>query len=413
MNTPKLDAAERERQGMGHEEIPFEDAYGPIPKPGEEILEAEDQLESNKQRIDAGRLIIEMCEDANLGSKDIEEELKRRAVSVSDIPVWYQSKGGMGDAFNKSIGGGIGPRRFILIGGKQAGAGKTSFAMQLVHGLAMRNAELPISQPITPVIVLSEMAPVDLKVGMLRRWSGLSRSDLKSLAVSREGEHVKKRMLRDLAMKDTKRGAGFMRFFPGSVDKIGGHQRFMTKIADAFDWWADDLRKMPGNESREVWPVLLIDSLQVALGSSSADETTAQSQLAEHINDVCRTRGLIVVATCETSKESAKAKAEDDFNGMFRGSYRAIHKADIVIAIVRKAEDKEAQPAPRHDPTRQMWTGSIKCRDGDVLPSESAKADFKFLPAVGRFEPVIQAETANSKEEIEALMLAEKAGAHR
>ena len=89
------------------------------------------------------------------GPQELTNDFTRTLVSFGTLPSWPggpQTGHGLGDLFNRSLGGGMCPGYMIAIGAAHAGAGKTAFVMQLADGLALRTSEMirdGQKQPIT------------------------------------------------------------------------------------------------------------------------------------------------------------------------------------------------------------------------------------------------------------------------
>jgi len=117
---------------------------------------------------------------AAYSAKNLAADMKRPRVSVAALPGWPGGPAhgqGWGRALDRALGGLV-PARVILLGAAGAKAGKTSFLMQLVDGLALLTAERAEGRggagPLLPVLVLSEMTPAALTWRTLGRWVGCS-----------------------------------------------------------------------------------------------------------------------------------------------------------------------------------------------------------------------------------------------
>ena len=330
-------------------------------------------------------------------------DMKRPRVSVAALPGWPGGPAhghGWGRALDRALGGLV-PARVVLLGAAGAKAGKTSFLMQLVDGLALLTAERAAGRggagPLLPVLVLSEMTPAALTWRTLGRFVGCS-SRIFGAAPDAELDGADWLDDERRAEEERKLAAfqaeGLAALSEGGA--LAASRRFLRcstltgpeavrSAGVALDAWREALSAETG---REVWPVLVVDPIQ-RLQDGAKGEVEALNELAATVRKEAHDRGLVVLMTSDTNKAAAKGDPEkenrdaaQEVAATLRGSYKLSHIVDAAL-VLRPVEDKDKKEdekpigAPREV---EVLVGLNRWG-----PSGQAAA-FSYAPASGRFE---------------------------
>ena len=219
---------------------------------------------------------------------------------------------GWGTRFNEIIGGGLGPGVLVALGASSAGAGKTSFLMQLVDGLALRSALLVEKKeegPLTPVFLLSEMSPEDINQRRLAwltqervtTWRAGKTSEKKNTKDYVDGLYNHARKLRaetgtlGRVLSMTRQVAA-----RGEVFSLGS--QLVSTVRALVDKWRVQLEEQ---HNREVWPVVVFDPIQRFLRQDK-NEVEAQNELVRQIDAATEEDGWLCFVTSDTNKSGAK-----------------------------------------------------------------------------------------------------------
>ena len=310
---------------------------------------------------------------------DLEEDERRELLSLADLPLEH----GWGHQLDKLTGYGLAPGDVVALGAAGAGAGKTSLLMQLADGLALRSAELVESGrpgPLTPTLILSEMAPRTLAHRTLGRlvdapaWyfrsgkvAGLHRPDVReaygkaraALATSpAAGAFQRLAEWQRTARPARERGQGVLSIMRAEVEA------FREEVAAL-------------HPTREVWPLVVVDPIQ-RWQDGALSEVEALNELAEGVDQLADENGWIVLLTSDTNKSAAVGKEDKDSAGaaMFRGSYKLFHSCDLVLSM-------EAEPYDSSKPSRSVKIGIEKSRNS----GPGGAGYLEWNGATGRFRP--------------------------
>mgnify|MGYP003376022402 CR=1 FL=1 len=327
------------------------------------------------------------------------DDMRRPRQSVAALPVWPGGPThghGWGRALDRALGGLV-PARVILLGAAGAKAGKTSFLMQLVDGLALLTAERAEGRggagPLLPVLVLSEMTPAALTWRTLGRWVGCSSrifgaapdaelDGAEGLTDERRAEEerrIAEKQAEGLAALSEGGALAASRCFLRCSTLTGPEA--VRSAGRALDAWREALSAETG---REVWPVLVVDPAQ-RFAAGDAGEVEALNALCDAIRAEADARKLVVLMTSDTNKAAAKGDPEaggrdaaQEVAATLRGSYKLSHIVDAAL-VLRPVEDAEALPGGA---ARKVEVLVGLNRWG---PSGQAAA-FSYAPASGRFE---------------------------
>jgi hypothetical protein len=381
VSTPKLDAAERERQGIGHEEIPFEEAYGPIPKPGE-ILEAGGREAKEPERPAHEKISQPMAFDWD----SLRREATQPSVRVDDLQSWDGQTTGLGSKLNEALAGGLRPGQAVLIGAPKAGGGKTAFIQQLTDGLALRNHQVRAGDKFptfTPVMVVTEMAPSHWQYRSISRWAQIPYGQVLNLRCPDIEKQARE------AAGILSYAAPFMRIVTSSSrDMRNASGGLAAYLARAVASWRKELEAE--HKGCEVWPVLVVDPIQ-RLQSHEHGETEALNEIAEELTEAARADGFILIMTSDTTKNAENASSGA---GVFRGSYKLFHSIDTALVLFEKQRSDAGKRSAKNDSERLIELDIPKNRWGRV----GVASLFIYRADCGRFtETNEEPEPAQSK----------------
>lgn len=360
--------------------------------------------------------------------EDFVADVERPLVSLATLPPWEDrhrpgepdrtSKAGhgWGTMLDRLLGGGLRPPYLMTVGASSAGGGKTAFVHQVLDGLAMRSLELFDAgaglEPLTPVLMVSEMGVQALT------WRSLARYTGESAAIYRAGRSAS--ALLDLSKADVdsvlRRGAqvmrdsklakahrAMMRVWDPSRDR--GFERgpaMIARLGEICQVWTESLERESG---RAVWPVLFIDPIQRWMGEG--DEVQGLNDLSSAIHRVAYQHDLVVIVTSDTNKSSASASSADKERGstawaagVMRGSYNLMHLADGALVIYTPlVDDAPEEGAPKRRPRKkkiprdaagnpQVKVVVAKNRWGPTTDAPADQPTWFWEPhTLGRFRP--------------------------
>jgi hypothetical protein len=343
------------------------------------------------------------------GLAELERDRGRGLVSLARLPKWPWRDGddrralpapgecghGWGPHLDHVLGGGLAPGETIAIGAASAGAGKTAFVMQIVDGLALRCVlEQGTREPLTPVLVLSEMGPAPLSWRSLARWTGYSARIFRagrsasSMAPSeaREAEDAWRAAREALAEgSEFARSRSFVRVLRSPSLATGGPD-VLHEAAALVEHWRAELALT--HHGRDVVPIVVVDPIQRYQGGERS-EVEALNATVEALGRVAEERGWIGLVTSDTNKTSASGKEEssdDRERGVasLRGSYKLQHLPSAVLSIgrVSEADDRDGCATLRVVVVKNRW-GSARApwprlrwhlRTGRMLPFTESEA---------------------------------------
>ena len=314
----------------------------------------------------------------------------RRRQSVERLPAWPNDGRaphghGWGVELDRALGGFF-PGSVYLLGASEAKAGKTSFLMQLADGLALLSAERAKGEgdgPLLPTLILSEMSAAALTWRTLGRWLGVpsgtfrGRPDSTDAAKQEDWTRSMERAKAALTAGPLAEARRFQRM-RDTLDT--GPGAIMAAVA-ALDAWKESLLAEHG---REVWPVLVVDPIQ-RLQDGTKGEVEALNELAATVRKAAADRGLVVLMTSDTNKESAKGDANGEARSptqraaaVLRGSYQLVHVIDAGLYLSR--DDKAGEDA-------EDWRATVPV-SVTVAPNRwgpTRSASFAWCKATGRF----------------------------
>ena len=303
---------------------------------------------------------------SSYGVEALAKDKTSELVSIAKLPEWSREGRpppelfggtvatdghGVGDHFSDAIGGGLRPGEMLAIGAAAAGAGKTGFLMQLVDGLALRNArvldnETTFGRVLTPVLVASEMSIEALSWRSLARWTGHSSSIFRGGRSSLERGWKGAPEAWEDAQKALNSGSSFSRarewirlVNAARVSALlsgedGGPMRLVFELERMVDAWREQLAK---ETKRDVVPIVVLDPLQRYQGGDDAID--ALNELSRALCTSTVERKWITLVTSDTNKASAKgdnakeATAAEQATAVFRGSYNLMHEVTAAVAL--------------------------------------------------------------------------------
>lgn len=341
--------------------------------------------------------------------ESIDHAREKELLSLADLPSAEDGlkspRYGWGNRFNDIIGGGLAPGVLVALGASSAGAGKTSFLMQLIDGLALRSALLVENKgegPLTPVFLLSEMSPDDLNQRRLA-WLTQERA-----TTWRAGKTLEKKNAKEY-VDGLYNHARKLRGEKGTLSRVLSMSRQVVR-GEVFSMGAQLVptvralvakwkNQMEEKHSREVWPVVVFDPIQRFLRQDK-NEVEAQNELVRQIDAAAEEDGWLCFVTSDTNKSGAKGEAQGDAGevgaALFRGSYALIHGADIGCYLGKsEAPHKES---PIHTVPLKFFKNRSGPGYDDVL--------YHWEKATGRFkefshEEIQDREEAQKKEKAE------------
>lgn len=325
---------------------------------------------------------------------DLEEDKRRVLVSVADLPLGH----GLGEVAEEKLGGGLLAGDMVAFGAAKAGAGKTAFLLQLADGLALRSAHLAASggqEPLTPVLLLSELSPMALAHRTLARLCGAPVNYFRSgAAAARYNDRGRVADAYQNAAEHLEPGGtfGLLAAWQRLARPQSSGRDMLAELTNTVNAWRDELA---ARYRRPVWPVVAVDPIQ-RWQPHDLGEVEALNQLSEDLDQQADANGWIVLLTSDTNKASA-APREDDKNsgtlgaGVFRGSYKLIHSCEVVGVL--NAED---------------YAGPDKSRVVDVFfeKNRNGPAGFEvryfWNSATGHFKPESRADNKDRRDKTPA-----------
>ena len=330
---------------------------------------------------------------------NLEADRTRELVSLANLPSGDLEKDwrnhGWGKRLDDLLGGGVCPGYMFALGAKSAGAGKTAFLMQIADGLALRTAQIVYgdsSAPLTPVLVVSEMAVTELTWRSLARWtdydSRIFRAGRSATRVVPNCPDEEVAAAFEAARRAlTEEPLGTSRRFMRKLEIPSRGKNLVEEIATIVGQWKRVLSQQCDNE---VWPVIVIDPIQRWLDGQN--EVEGLSDLVEALQQRAKADGWVVALTSDTNKGAAagwdnkenKRTMPEVATGAFRSSYKLFHAVDAALfADVYEAGNKKIYAVH-----------IVKNRWGKHLPDMEAVAGFRWNPTRARFNPLSQTQFA-------------------
>lgn len=272
--------------------------------------------------------------------------------------------------------GGVHKGSLIGISANGAGMGKTSFLQQMLDAIALRNSWVvefgEVDEPLTPVLILSELDKYELKLRTLGRYMEIPYSALRSkrramkmMGLSEEEAEAFKAKAETFAKEQTLKER--LKPWIHVLDPKDRERVRETIESDLFMLKSVTEAMHPAWKGN-VWPVIALDPLQRFVASES-DTIMGAGSLAIWLRNLCRRNGYIGFFTSDTNKASAAANKEgitlDQAQAQtgveaFRGSQEIMHAATSAIVLYRLKSD-DGNP---HNLYRTVYASVVKNRDG-------------------------------------------------
>jgi hypothetical protein len=357
------------------------------------------------------------------GRKQLEEAKDRECLELAFLPGFdpecqsfkgksdwidsgriYKHGHGWGEQMDRQIQ--LSPGSLVAVGASYAGAGKTSFVMQIVEGLAFRSAELvrngnPKKKPLTPVLYMTEMGHEELGYRSTSRLTGANNNTFRNGATSKkywyQGEkeelfnHFWDRAM-ELSEGDNIYADGRREFLKPYLDPVAPNGKqgprgadLAARICHLANTWKKHLED---KYDAPVWPIIVIDPIHRFIDSTKGEIEGLGELSACLIADI-KKNGFIGFVTADTNKMSTQQDVEKgQGEGIFRGSQQFIHAVDYAFYL---SSDPCDSPGPREKWTKDVWLHFTKNRWGS-----GKKVGFEWTVNNGRFRP-----KDTSEEEIE------------
>lgn len=336
---------------------------------------------------------------------DFDRDLDRPLVRLDKLPHGW----GIGERMNRLLGGGVGPGYFLAIGAASAGGGKSAWTLQLADGLAARAAELVAAgrtdEPLTPVVVLSEMSSRVILQRSLARFCDVDSRILRAgrmatevvtidnnLVGAAEVERVQRKARAALTSGPFADSRKLIREWRDDTRTRG--EELVRELVDVVRGIRKDFAGW-----RDVWPVVVLDPIQ-RWASAEGGEIEGMNELVESIGQAARDEGWVVIATSDTNATSARGKKDGEGDrqqqaaAMLRGSYQLIHEVDAALVLQRKDSELAAF--------------AFKNRNGTHLPDPAAGALYDFAPTRMRLTPRTHKNDNEARAALEAFERASK-----
>ena len=340
--------------------------------------------------------------------EDLQGDLARPLLSLAWLPPWMaepkpEMGHGIGRYLNDLLGGGVEPGFLCPVGAAYAGAGKTTWLTQFADGLVLRallaaRGDLSANDPITPVMLLSELPRKLLRRRAIARYTGYPQRALRdtgsyhheqawnaaraALAPGSDLVEARSRFLRTVTPD-----------VPGGWGLRG--EELVKRLAEWIGAWVSDLgEQYPG---RDVWPIVIVDPIQ-RFQDPGKNAVEALDELCLALASATRREGWICFATSDTNKQAAAGRersgdARERGTAAFRGSYELMHAANVAL-FLDPLEVPEDVPqdfgslADDPEPGGYLAVGVVKNWEGSSLPARNAWAYYRWTQPLGRFFPL-------------------------
>jgi hypothetical protein len=304
--------------------------------------------------------------------------------------------------------GGVHQGSLVGISANGAGMGKTSFLQQMLDAIALRNSWVvefgEVDEPLTPVLILSELDKYELKLRTLGRYMEVPYSALRSkrramkMMKLSEGEAESFKLKAEQFAKDETLGQR-LKPWVHVLDPKDREKVRETIESDLFMLKSVTEVMYPAWKGK-VWPVIALDPLQRFVASES-DTIMGAGSLAIWLRNLCRRNGYIGFFTSDTNKASAAANKEgltlDQAQGQtgveaFRGSQEIMHAATSAIVLYRLKSD-DGNP---HNNTRTVYASVVKNRDG----LDRVGVSYNWHRPTGSFDEITVADLLDKKDHL-------------
>lgn len=298
----------------------------------DEAMEAAEALHARVTAVLAPR----RCDVGKLRAREA-----LQLVPLAELPEGH----GMGEALDEITGGGIAPGSLVGIGAAGTGVGKTALLMQMLDGLALRSADAAddpdATAPLTPTVMISEMAEDDLEVRTLGRLLAIPGTVLAA------GRSARRWHAHSWVQEQFNRAAALMG--PGApFARIAAWQRYvrtgriagpsLVRAAEVeVAAWLDDLsRAHPG---REIVPVVAVDPINAVLPLDGRSEVETLGEMAALLDELADRRRWIVAFTADTNKVSASGGNGTSATAaaVYRGTMQLLHRCDLALVLSPEA----------------------------------------------------------------------------
>jgi len=277
-------------------------------------------------------------------SERLRERQNLRFVSLADLP----ERHGWGEFLDKLTGGGLAPGAIVGLGAAGTGAGKSAFMMQLLDGLAMRSAAIAEDpeavEPLTPIFLLSEMAPEDLEARTLGRLLDVPGH------VFLAGRSAK-RWHKWGWVDDHYDSAAALMAQNGLYSRLTRWQRIARPalvagpalvecVEAAMLTWVSEIRAAhPGHD---VQPIIAIDPINRFLPMDGRSEVETLGEIAGALDVLTDKHRWIGILPSDTNKNAAKdPSANTNGASVFRGSMQLLHAYDLTLVLDPGEQDAD------------------------------------------------------------------------
>lgn len=299
---------------------------GPEPTPPADL--AEEPARASPEQLLG--LIARPCNPARL-----RERQELRFVSLADLP----ERHGWGEFMDKLTGGGLAPGSIVGLGAAGTGAGKSAFLMQLLDGLAMRSsfvAENPeATEPLTPIMLLSEMDPEDLEARTLGR---LLDAPGNVFLAGRSAKRWHKWSWVDSHYDN----AAALMAPAGLYSRLASWQRvarpniygpaLVECVEAAMLAWVAEIRGAhPGHE---VVPIIAVDPINRFLATDGRSEVETLGEIAALLDRLADARKWVGLIPADTNKNAARDPSQaPNAASVFRGTMQLLHACDLILVL--------------------------------------------------------------------------------
>ena len=262
------------------------------------------------------------------------EEIDKRILDPGTKPVPTFSA-----MLNKNLNGGL-QRKKVLTIVAPAGAGKTTFALQLLEETVQAHQA---DDAVTVGVYISmEMAAEEL---VTKSYSRLGRLN---------SGHIEGKMIKDNPAEMAKLENARELYRSKCADFMYIVEAPVGMNIDAVRWYAHSIKERLGRLYREVFVVLCVDPFQrlrTGKDEIDADETSRVGELASDLKKLARDEDISVVLLSDTTKAATQTTEEGFAAGGTapRGSYMITHVTDLLAelrVIMPKADKGSKKGAP-------------------------------------------------------------------
>jgi len=325
------------------------------PLDADEALEDLAFLRSDEARWKAVAALAERLEEDAPSLKDrfdlraLERGQKRRLISMAALPGWPQSPisgHGWGAGIDRLIGGGLYPGMVMSVSADTPEASE-ALVFQLADGLALRTAivsKMVTTDPLSPVMLVTERHPEHVTTGSLARWTGEDRrifragaSASRTLGVGEARVNAAFDKARSALDGPISRAWDFVRVLDSA---LRGQPR-VAALLEKVEMW----RKLMNRQfSQETWPVVVVNPI------ASLEDGELSAIIA-----AARSRGWALLLAGELSAEHSR-------------------RVDVQVHLTRTASVASGEVA--------VMTAEVRTPSGAV-----GQGRFHWFPFLGRVTP--------------------------